>query len=264
MLIGCCGWPEARARYFEHFPVVELQTTFYQPPSPELAEKWRSQAPPEFIFSLKAWQLITHAPSSPTYRRLKNPIPLSQRSAYGGFRPTAEVWAAWEHTLAIARALRAAVIVFQCPASFRQSAENRKNLATFFGLIEREGRLLAWEPRGDWEPAVVRDLCQRLDLVHCVDPFLTEPTWGQAVYFRLHGRDAYNYDYQYREEELLWLRDLALRYQDLGRDPVYVMFNNVFMKEDALRFHRLASSPPGRSSAPAARAGSHTPGTPGI
>lgn len=151
MLIGCCGWPEARARYFEDFPVVELQTTFYQPPSPELAEKWRSQAPPEFIFSLKAWQLITHAPSSPTYRRLKTPIPLSQRSAYGGFRPTAEVRTAWEHTLAIARALRAAVIVFQCPASFRQSAENRKNLATFFGSIEREGRLLAWEPRGDWE-----------------------------------------------------------------------------------------------------------------
>jgi len=70
-----------------------------------------------------------------------------------------------------------AVIVFQCPASFRQSAESRKNLATFFGSIEREGKLLAWEPRGDWEPAVVRDLCQRLRLVHCTTkgPFLCGP-----------------------------------------------------------------------------------------
>jgi hypothetical protein len=40
--------------------------------------------------------------------------------------------------------------------------------------------------------------------------------------------------------------------------------HGVFMKEDALRFDRLASSTPRRSSAPAARAGSHTPGTPGI
>ena len=75
MLIGCCGWPEARARYFEHFPVVELQTTFYQPPSPELAEKWRSQAPPEFIFSLKAWQLITPRALQSHLPAAENPHP---------------------------------------------------------------------------------------------------------------------------------------------------------------------------------------------
>jgi uncharacterized protein YecE (DUF72 family) len=241
VLIGCCGWPEARTKYFEHFSAVEMQTTFYQPPSTELAHKWRREAPEGFVFCLKAWQLITHEPSSPTYRRLKTPVSASRRGAYGSFRPTAEVWAAWQHTLAIARALRAAVIVFQCPASFRQSAENRENLARFFGSLEREGRLLAWEPRGDWGPAVVRELCERLDLVHCVDPFLAEPLWGRAVYFRLHG--GKDYRHQYRDLELVWLREVCARYPDR---PVHVMFNNVFMKQDALRFAKILGVRPSR------------------
>lgn len=118
VLVGCCGWAGARWKYFEDFPVVELQTTFYQPPSVALAEKWRAVAPADFVFALKAWQLITHPASSPTYRRLRRPVPPEQRDRYGFFRPTGEVWEAWLTTRAIARALRAAVIVFECPASF--------------------------------------------------------------------------------------------------------------------------------------------------
>lgn len=32
ILIGCCGFPMARERYFARFPVVEVQQTFYRPP----------------------------------------------------------------------------------------------------------------------------------------------------------------------------------------------------------------------------------------
>jgi uncharacterized protein YecE (DUF72 family) len=74
IIVGCCGWPEARGRYFQHFSVVELQDTFYDPPSLATIEKRRQEAPPDFIFTLKAWQLITHPPQSSTYRRLKTPI----------------------------------------------------------------------------------------------------------------------------------------------------------------------------------------------
>mgnify|MGYP001031052709 CR=1 FL=1 len=237
MLIGCCGWPEGRAAYYTHFPVVELQATFYQPPSFELARKWRAEAPAGFIFTLKAWQLITHEPSSPTYRRLKKPVPEADRKAYGSFRPSKQVRWAWEATLAIARAVEAPAIVFQCPASFRQTAENRQNLETFFGSTEREGRLIVWEPRGDWEPEAVSDICRRLDLVHCVDPFQGgAPSGTGPVYLRLHGRGGYHY--QYTEEELEWLDDLCRR-RLAGRRPIYVMFNNTAMKEDALRFRAL-------------------------
>ena len=69
--IGCCGWSEARARYFADFRLIELQEPFYEMPARALAEKWRCAAPPGFEYCLKAWQLITHTPASPTYRRLK-------------------------------------------------------------------------------------------------------------------------------------------------------------------------------------------------
>ena len=47
-LIGCCGWPEAKARYCSHFSAVELQTTFYEAPALALASKWLNVAPPPF------------------------------------------------------------------------------------------------------------------------------------------------------------------------------------------------------------------------
>ena len=68
--IGTCGFGRVnRPEYFKLFPIVEIQHTFYQPPQIETFEKWRSGAPDDFEFTLKAWQLITHEASSPTYRR---------------------------------------------------------------------------------------------------------------------------------------------------------------------------------------------------
>jgi len=241
LTVGCCGWPEGRARYFEHFAAVELQDTFYQPPSAELAAKWRREAPAGFEFSMKAWQLITHAASSPTYRRLKTPVPEGKRDAYGRFRATEEVRAAWQHTLAVARALRAPVIVFQCPASLEPNEENIANLRSFFRRIEREDRLAAWEPRGRWPADLIGRICADLDLVHCVDPFQAEPLYGRALYFRLHGRGGYRY--RYSDEELRQLGEVVRRHQAAQRRPAWVMFNNVYMKDDALRFQALISGP---------------------
>jgi len=243
ILVGCCGWPEARAKYFHHFPVVELQDTFYQPPSLAAMDRRRQEAPPQFIFALKAWQLITHPPESPTYRRLKTPIAADKRDNYGFFRPTVEVHQAWERTAATARALRAAVVLFQCPPSFVPSAENKANLEAFFGTIDRGQFLAGWEPRGRWVPEEVAELCRRLDLVHCVDPFLAEPQHGQAAYFRLHGRGGYRY--RYSDGELEALREMCLRQLEAGRRPVYCLFNNVYMLDDALRFRKLLAEATG-------------------
>jgi uncharacterized protein YecE (DUF72 family) len=50
---GCCGFAEAQNMYFEQFPLVEIQQTFYQPPKPETVERWRRSAPEDFVFTLK-------------------------------------------------------------------------------------------------------------------------------------------------------------------------------------------------------------------
>jgi uncharacterized protein YecE (DUF72 family) len=177
--------------------------------------------------------LITHAASSPTYHRLKIPLPERSRHATGGFQPTAEVWHAWEVTLEIASALNAAVLVFQCPASFRPSDQNLRNIEAFFRRVGACPHLMAWEPRGAWPPDLVRDLCARLSLIHCVDPFVADPVTTGVRYYRLHGRAGCRY--QYTDDELH-----ALRAKAAMGGPAYVMFNNVWMKDDAARFLALA------------------------
>src|ERR671929_9964 len=60
----------AFADYVREFRVVEVQQTFYEPPRDATLLRWRRQAPLRFEFTLKAWQLVTHEASSPTYLRL--------------------------------------------------------------------------------------------------------------------------------------------------------------------------------------------------
>src|SRR5574337_1095105 len=168
--VGCCGWPVARGKYFQAFGLVEVQESFYNLPRLATVERWRQAAPPPFEFVLKAPQLITHEPTSPTYRRLRARLTRSQKRNYGAFKPTQEVGRAWADTLALARALRSRIVLFQSPASFRPTTGHTANLERFFEKIERDGLALAWEPRGGWDDAKIRVICRALDLIHCVDP----------------------------------------------------------------------------------------------
>jgi uncharacterized protein YecE (DUF72 family) len=231
--IGCCGWAESQNNYCRDFGVVEVQETFYQPGRIEKYEKWRKAATEGFEFAVKAWQLITHEPSSPTYRKLRAAIPAAKKGRYGSFRPSEEVFAAWEVTDLIAQALETKMILFQSPSSFSPSLDNKRNLRTFFRTIDRRDYTLCWEPRGEWQDKDIRRVCSDLDLVHCVDPFKSKPVHGRARYFRLHGRPGYNLRYRYSEE------DLEELLRTIDRKAVYVLFNNFNMLHDARRFQRL-------------------------
>lgn len=241
--IGCCGFPVSRARYFNVFETVELQQTFYQPPEIPLAKKWRKESPPEFEYTLKAWQLITHEPKSPTYRKLKTKVLPPKEKNYGSFKPTDEVLYAWEKTKEIAKVLNAKVIVFQCPPSFEPSAENKQNIKRFFSTIDRKGFTLAWEPRGKWHENEIEVVCKSLDLLYVVDPLINPPvfslasfqrrgSYGRIFYYRLHGLKGYRY--QYTDEDLLRLKGFSK-----GGAETYFMFNNLYMFEDATSFKRL-------------------------
>lgn len=235
--IGTCGFPQPKGQYAQHFTCVEVQQTFYQPPQVSTLARWRQGVPDSFEFTLKAWQLITHAAQSPTYRRLAVPLTDSQRTQVGFFRPTALVLEAWRQTLACAQALRATTILFQCPASFTQTKEHINHLVHFFSQIDRQALRLAWEPRGPWEASVVQELCEQLELWHVVDPFVTQTMTPQQVYFRLHGRHGWRY--QYEAQELGDLLEL-LPTRGVG----YVFFNNVHMRQDALLLKQLLALRP--------------------
>lgn len=232
--VGCCGFAMAQARYYRHFDIVEVQQTFYQPPRLETLTRWREAAPPGFVFTLKAWQLITHPPSSPTYRRLRLPIAADRRPLYGAFQPTAEVWAAWQTTLHCAQALGARLVLFQTPASFTPQAPNIAQLRAFITRAQPEAGdvRLAWEPRG-WPVGLAQDLCDELGLIRVVDPFRDPPPPTGLRYFRLHGVGGYGH--QYTDAELERLRGLC-------QGETWCLFNNRSMAADAQRFQRLLAT----------------------
>ena len=151
--VGTCGFAVAQATQFAELSAVELDTTFYNLPRAETAARWRAAAPSSFVFCLKAWQLVTHPASSPTYRRTR--LGDAERSACGhfGFNPTVR-WA-WDRTLEIAAILGAPVILLQSPPSFRPTKDHLARLRIFFERAKRGRQQLAWEPRGDWSPSEV-------------------------------------------------------------------------------------------------------------
>ena len=233
--VGCCGFPVSRADYYRSFSTVELTAPFYTLPRLETAKKWRQEAPEGFVFSLKAWQLITHPSTSPTYRRLAGKLP-PRPERCGHFQDSDEVRGAWERVSELAEALDVRFILFQTPASFHPGASHLRDLYRFFKRVRRRRSVFVWEPRGSWDDRVLAKVCADLDLVHGTDPLMRAPLHGSFRYFRMHGHMEGRrlvYSHAYAEAELEALRGLCR-----GRNA-FVYFNNADMRQDAERFKEL-------------------------
>ncbi len=237
--MGCCGWsalrPQDFARgdwrkeyrhrlqlYAAHFPLVEVNSTFYKLPRLATAASWRTLADevnPGFEFTVKVHQAVTHGD------RFRGGV------AREMFLRSAEV----------ARAVRASVLLLQCPASFGPRPENIQALHRFLEEMRGAEFLLVWEPRGAWEkePKLVQEVCEAHDLVHCTDPFKARPVRTKPfAYLRLHGAPPGTrmYRYTYTDDDLRWLREQVLT---LDARLVYILFNNDTMAQDARRFREL-------------------------
>lgn len=227
--VGTCGFAEAQDTLFADFSILEVQKTFYQPPKVETAQRWRRKAPSDFVFTLKAWQLITHESSSPTYRRLRESLTDEALDRCGRFRWNETTREAWARTQEIADALDAEAILFQTPKSFEPTGENLTHLRTFLSEIDRRGRTMVFEPRGSaWTDEIVRDLATDLNFVHGVDPFLRSPVTNGLQYFRLHGRPEYTYSYSYTEQDFA-----TLEAERSTSEAAWLLFNNRTMADDA-------------------------------
>ena len=230
----------------QNFSLVEVQQTFYKLPMTKTAERWRSEAPKDFEFTVKAWQAITHLPTSPTWRRSGIEVTEAIKDKYGWLRPTRENLEAWKKTKEICEALEAKICLIQCPPNFKCTRENIANMQKFLGKIDRGKLELAWEPRGDWKehPKEIKRLCDELDLIHVVDLMLRDPLSEHPIaYIRLHGLNPKEYDYRY-DYSKAELKKLAAKVRALERKhrEVYVMFNNTELYKNAQQFMQILRS----------------------
>jgi uncharacterized protein YecE (DUF72 family) len=207
--------------YSEHFPAVEINSTYYRIPSPGVMERMEQKTPPGFRFVVKAPQIVTHE------RQLAP-------EAVAAFRDCLEP-------------LRAASkldgVLLQFPWAFRREPASEHYLAAARAELPDlplwvEFRHASWATPGTF------DRLREDGLGYCVVdeprlrglmPPVVELT-SPAGYVRFHGRNAAHwwnrseggslrYDYLYSDAELSdWvakIHDLAAR-----AEKVYVFFNN--------------------------------------
>ncbi len=233
--IGNCGWSYLNAeKYFQDwkqrfesklqayaklFSLVEVNLSFYNVPKIETAERWRSQADKiskSFEFTIKCNQLITHRDKFASKKSVEM----------------------FEKMKELAKVLRAKILLFQSPASFKPSKENLERVRKFFKTIKRENLVLVWEVRwaNEWRKDIVENLFERLELEQCIDPFRQDLSYNKKIYYyRLHGLGSAMYNYSFSEQELEWL---ATKLKQL-RKTAYVLFNNAACYENALEFAKI-------------------------
>jgi uncharacterized protein YecE (DUF72 family) len=247
--------------YAAHFPLVEVDSTYYAPPTARNAELWAQRTPPGFVFDLKVYGMLTgHAgridrlPPALREEIAKRPVDDAgrPRNLYLDQLTDEGVAMLWEIHRAELQPLRAAgklgALLFQFPPWFHR---NRRNAEYIAGLPDRlPGDRIAVEFRGggwlepDSEARTLQLLESRGIAYVCVDepqgfanstPPVTAVT-APLAYVRLHGRNAdtwnvkgptaaHRFNYLYSEAEL---REWAPRVRELARgaESVHVLFNN--------------------------------------
>jgi uncharacterized protein YecE (DUF72 family) len=138
---------ERLAYYAAHFPLVEVDSTYYRPPSEQLARSWTERTPDGFTFNVKAYSLLTHHPTKPEtlWPDIKDAIKPDfegKRTVYAEHLEAdalEEAWLRFTHALKpLEAAGRLGAVLFQYPEWFTPKRANRDELA---GLRSRLGGL---------------------------------------------------------------------------------------------------------------------------
>ena len=276
ILVGTCSWadkslidcncfyppdaktPEARLRHYAtRFPIVEVDSTYYGLPTESTAALWVERTPPEFLFDVKAFRLLTHHPTPPEsltkeLREALGELPREKRNMYyRDFPPSVrdEVWRLFTNALLpLDSAGKLGVVLFQFPPWFLPGRDNSEYILEAQQRFPQyriavEFRSARWLTEGNRERTL--DLMRRnnIPLVSVDEPQgfasslppLAEPTADIAV-ARFHGRNAEmwerkgaatsdRFDYLYSEEELEeWVPPIE-RLAAATRE-VHVLMNN--------------------------------------
>jgi uncharacterized protein YecE (DUF72 family) len=156
VLVGTCSWTdktlthdsdwypkrsmsaaERLAYYASKFPIAEADSTYYFPPSPDLARGWAERTPEDFIMNVKAYSLLTGHPTRPEslwadLREAVKPEFADKRNVYAShLDPDAvtEAWTRFEHALdPLVDAGKLGAVLLQYPEWFTAKKDNRAEL----------------------------------------------------------------------------------------------------------------------------------------
>lgn len=277
VLVGTCSWTdktltedtdwyprrsmtaEERLKFYaSRFPIVEVDSTYYFPPSPQLARTWVERTPADFVMNVKAYSLLTGHPTRPAslWRDLRDELPADvakKRNLYPKhLEPDAldEVWGRFVDALRpLVKAGKLGAVLMQYPPWFVPKRDNREELAR---MRERMGELpVCVELRAPtWFRA--RDRARTVDLLRdlrvslvVVDapkvsklPTVLDVTDDDLVVVRFHGRAddtwdartgtaAERFNYRYSKQQLRpWAKKLE-RLAGEARE-VHALMNNCY------------------------------------
>ncbi len=222
-----------------YFNCIELNSSFYRSPSPDLTAGWarRLSSRPGFKLNVKALQLFTHERKldrSDMLDFLDRFSPLLSKELIGAF-------------------------LFQFPWSFKKNPQN-------MAYLERLGRLIAGHPaavelrHSSWDSEETWRLLSDGGLSFCnIDqPLIGESmrpsdrvTAPETGYIRLHGRNVKNwfrkdagrdarYDYLYGVDEMKEWRDRALSM--IGKvKNLFIITNNHYQGQALVNAFQIRS-----------------------
>lgn len=210
--------------YARHFPIVEVNTSYYRPVPVSTYEKWISLTPDGFLFDVKAFRDLTHGETIPP------------DSTFAAFRDSLE-------PLRVAN--RFGCALFQFPPSFGNTQANRDFLRRVAAQMVPD-RVAVEFRNGTWlddenAPDTLA-LLSELGLAYAIadEPQLSRgtvqplvaTTSAQLAYLRLHGRNTRGwqghsgrYDYDYSTDELVGFAETVEQLATSAKQ-VHVMFNN--------------------------------------
>ncbi len=233
--------------YAEHFDTVEVNTTFYGQPRPEVTADWAARTPAAFAFSLKLYQKFTHpkmfreaalrtAPGSEG--TLLDLLATVTQSDIDDFRSGIEP---------IARSGKLGALLAQFPPSFKSTDASRDYLAQLLRAFADYPVAVELRHRS-WSDAFGETL-QLLNRFQAAWAQIDEPKFTFSIrqnalpnvtgfyYMRLHGRNAAQwwrhdksedrYNYLYSADELREFSDTASAAKTLVK-KAYLYTNNHF------------------------------------
>lgn len=252
---------EKRLRYYaSQFPLVEVDSTYYFPPSEKNSVLWIERTPADFTFNIKAYSLLTNHPTRPDslYKDLAARVPeeeMAKRRIYREHLPDDVVDEAWERFRTALFPLHSAgklgAVLFQFPQWF---VIGRKAKDYIVECDERlpdyriavEFRHQTWMSERNREETLSFLAERNLPLV-CVDmpqgfdssvPPIAAATTDDLSMVRFHGRNEQNWNtksesavdrfkYKYDQQELSgWLPKIeTLREQTR---ETHVLMNNCY------------------------------------